>query len=308
MRRRTIVPSLALLLLLAAACTGPTAGGPAPEAERKLDLKVGGAFGARPTIVFPAGRPAADLQVAELTTGGGDRLSDDDVAVVQYTAHVWDGRDNRLVDSSFNRGAPAAFPVGSLLPGLGRALRGRTVGSRVLAAVPPDQGFGGAPPRGLGPADDLVYVVDILGAHRKGASVEAAGGSLAGVRVAGGERPKVSIPDAAPPRAFTAKVLRRGSGSPVRAGRLLVTQYEGAIWARREVFDATWSTGLPKAFRIGDGTVIKAWDKALDGVPVGSRVLMIVPPAYGYGAPGHPAYGIKGSDTLVFVVDVLAAY
>ncbi|MFI7107804.1 FKBP-type peptidyl-prolyl cis-trans isomerase [Nonomuraea sp. NPDC050227] len=308
MRRRTIVPSLASLLLLAAACTGPTAGAPAPKAAEKLDLKVGGAFGARPTIVFPAGRPAADLQVDELTTGGGDRLGDDDVAVVQYTAHVWDGRDNRLVDSSFNRGAPAAFPVGSLLPGLGRALRGRTVGSRVLAAVPPDQGFGATPPRGVGPADDLVYVVDILGAHRKGASVEAAGGSLAGVRVTGGERPKVSIPAAAPPRAFAAKVLRRGSGGPARAGQLLVTQYEGAIWARRAVFDATWSTGLPKAFRIGDGTVIKAWDKALVGVPVGSRVLMVVPPAYGYGAPGHPAYGIKGSDTLVFVVDVLAAY
>ncbi|MFI7422280.1 FKBP-type peptidyl-prolyl cis-trans isomerase [Nonomuraea sp. NPDC049684] len=307
MRRRTIVPSLASLLL-AAACTGPTAGGAAPRAQERLDLKVGGAFGARPTIVFPAGRPAADLRVDELTTGGGDRLADDDVAVVQYTAHVWDGRGNRLVDSSFNRGVPAAFPVGSLLPGLGRALRGRTVGSRVLAAVPPDQGFGATPPRGVGPADDLVYVVDILGAHRKGASVEAAGGSLSGVGVTGGERPKLSIPAAAPPRAFAAKVLRRGSGSPAQAGQLLVTQYEGAIWARRKVFDATWPTGLPRAFRIGDGTVIKAWDKALVGVPVGSRVLMVVPPAYGYGAPGHPAYGIKGSDTLVFVVDVLAAY
>ncbi|MEU5867729.1 MULTISPECIES: FKBP-type peptidyl-prolyl cis-trans isomerase [unclassified Nonomuraea] len=300
MRRRTIVPSLAPLLLLAAGCTGATAG--------DLDLKVGGAFGARPTIVFPDGRPAAGLRVEELSTGGGDRLGDDDVAVVQYTAHVWDGRDNRLVDSSFNRGTPAAFPVGSLLPGLDRALRGRTVGSRVIAAIPPGEGFGTSPPRGVGPADDLFYVVDILGAHHKGASVKSAGGSLAGVRVTGDDRPELSIPSAAPPRAFASKVLRRGSGRPAQAGQLLVTQYEGAVWDRRRVFDGTWPTGLPKAFKIGDGTVIKGWDKALVGVPVGSRVLMIVPPAYGYGAPGHAAYGIKGSDTLVFVVDVLAAY
>ncbi|MFI6926915.1 FKBP-type peptidyl-prolyl cis-trans isomerase [Nonomuraea spiralis] len=298
MRRRTIVPLVSLLLL--AGCTSTTAG--------DLDLKVGGAFGARPEIVFPGGRPAADLRIDELTTGKGPRLGDDDVAIVQYTAHVWDGRDNRLVDSSFNRGTPAAFPVGGLLPGLDRALRGRTVGSRVIAAIPPEQGFGTNPPRGIGPEDDLFYVVDILGAHRKGASVEGGGGSLAGVRVSDGARPEVSIPDAAPPHGFESRVLARGDGSPAQAGQLLVTQYEGAIWDRRRVFDATWPAGRPKAFKIGDGAVIKGWDKALVGVPVGSRVLMIVPPAYGYGAPGHPAYGIKGTDTLVFVVDVLAAY
>ncbi|MEU0569352.1 FKBP-type peptidyl-prolyl cis-trans isomerase [Nonomuraea sp. NPDC005983] len=87
-----------------------------------------------------------------------------------------------------------------------------------------------------------------------------------------------------------------------------MTQYEGAIWSRRRIFDATWSTGLPKAFKIGDGSVIKGWDRALAGVPVGSRVLMIVPPAYGYGPTGRPAFGIRARDTLVFVVDVLAAY
>jgi peptidylprolyl isomerase len=299
MRRRTIALPLVPLLMLAG-CTGAAAG--------ELDLKVGGAFGAKPTIVFPDGKPAADLQVDELSTGKGAALDDDDVAIVQYTAHVWDGRENRLVDSSFNRGTPAAFPVGQLLPGLDRALRGRTVGSRVIAAIPPGEGFGANPPQGIGPADDLFYVVDILGTHHKGASVEGRGGSLSGVRVTGGGRPGLSIPAAAPPPAFEVKVLSKGGGRRTQAGQLLVTQYEGAIWGGRRIFDATWSTGRPKAFKIGDGAVIKGWDKALVGVPVGSRVLMVVPPAYGYGASGHPAYGIKGSDTLVFVVDLIAAY
>lgn len=299
MLRRAVAPLL-LAPLLAAGCTGETAGG--------LELKVGGPFGARPTIVFPGGEPAAGLQVDELATGKGARLKTDDVAIVQYTAHVWDGRQNRLVDSSFNRGAPAAFPVGRLLPGLDRALRGRTVGSRVIAAIPPGDGFGPNPPRGVEPADELFYVVDILGAHPKGASIDGRGGELAGVRVTGGERPRLGVPATAPPARFAAKVLDRGDGRRTRAGQLVVTQYTGAIWSSRRVFDATWTTGQPKAFRIGDGSVIKAWDRALAGVPVGSRVLMIVPPSHGYGAPGRPAYGITGSDTLVFVVDVLAAY
>ncbi|MGP3913571.1 FKBP-type peptidyl-prolyl cis-trans isomerase [Nonomuraea sp. 10N515B] len=299
MLRRAVAPLLSALLL-AAGCTGAPAG--------SLELKVGGAFGARPTIAFPDGRPAAGLQVDELATGKGGRLEPDDVAIVAYTAHVWDGGQNRLVDSSFNRGAPAAFPVGRLLPGLDRALRGRTVGSRVIAAIPPEQGFGPNPPSGVQPAEELFYVVDILGAHPKGASIDGRGGTLAGVRVTGGACPKLTVPATAPPARFAAKVLERGAGRRTQAGQLVVVQYTGAVWSGRRIFDTTWTTGQPKAFRIGDGTVIKAWDRALAGVPAGSRVLVIVPPAYGYGAPGHPAYGIKGSDTLVFVVDVLAAY
>ena len=53
--------------------------------------------------------------------------------------------------------------------------------------------------------------------------------------------------------------------------------------------------------------VIKAWDTELVGKTVGSRVLLVVPPADGYGAAGSPPK-ISGTDTLVFVVDILAAY
>ncbi|MCK2216412.1 FKBP-type peptidyl-prolyl cis-trans isomerase [Actinomadura sp. ATCC 31491] len=295
-----LVPVLLVVSLLAAGCTG--------EAGRGLELTVGGAFGARPTVVFPDGRPGPGLQIDELTTGKGARLEPDDVAIVQYTAHVWDGGRNRLVDSSFTRGAPAAFPVGALLPGLDRALEGRTVGSRVIAAIPPGDGFGPNPPRGVGPSDELFYVVDILGAHHKGDAVQARGGSLAGVRVTAGARPALQVPRTAPPARFAAKVIDRGGGRRTQAGRLVVVQYAGAVWESRRVFDTTWTSGLPKAFKLGDGGVIKAWEQALVGVPAGSRVLMVVPPSYGYGAPGHPAYGVRGSDTLVFVVDVLAAY
>ncbi|MEU6713447.1 FKBP-type peptidyl-prolyl cis-trans isomerase [Nonomuraea sp. NPDC046802] len=290
--------TMTALLLLAAGCT---AAGP-------LDLWVDGAFGARPQVVFPGGKPARGLQVEELATGKGARLGAGDVAIVQYTAHVWDGGRNRLVDSSFNRGAPAAFPVGALVPGLDKALRGRTVGSRVIAAIPPEDGFGPNPPRGVAPGEELFYVVDILGAHAKGVSVEAGGGTLAGVRVSGGPRPGLWVPEGPPPAGFVTKLLAEGQGRRTRAGQLVVTQYEGAVWSLRRVFEATWASGQPKAFRIGDGSVIKAWDKALVGVPAGSRVLMIVPPSYGYGAAGLPAAGIKSSDTLVFVVDVIAAY
>lgn len=291
---------LVLPLVLLTACTGPAAG--------DLDLKVGGAFGAKPTIVFPDGKPSAELQIDQLTAGKGATLKKDDVAIVQYTAHVWDGKENRLVDSSFNRGTPAAFPVGGLLPGLDRALQGRKVGSRVIAAIPPEDGFGANPPQGIGPSDALFYVIDILGAHAKDVSAKGRGGSFAGVRVSGGSRPKLVLPSSAPPARYGAKVLIKGTGPRTEPGQLLVTQYEGAVWAQRRIFDSTWTSGRPKAFKIGDGSVIKGWDRALAGVPVGSRVVIIAPPAYAYGATGHPTFGIRPTDTLVFVVDIVGAY
>jgi peptidylprolyl isomerase len=58
---------------------------------------------------------------------------------------------------------------------------------------------------------------------------------------------------------------------------------------------------------IGAGRVIPAWDKGLVGKKIGSQVLLIVPPGEGYGAEGAPSVGISGTDTLVFVVDILDA-
>ena len=62
-----------------------------------------------------------------------------------------------------------------------------------------------------------------------------------------------------------------------------------------------------REFPIGVQQVIPGWDKALVGQKIGCRVLLVVPPADGYGAKGNPQAKIKGTDTLVFVVDILGA-
>lgn len=293
MRRRITVPLLVpLLVALLVALLLPSG--------CSRELSVVGAFGARPTVVLPDLSPAGS-EAAELVEGTGEPVGVDDVAVVQYTAY---GRGERPAGSTFTRGTPSALAVRELPVALGRALTGRRVGSRVTAAVPADDRWEGGP----GDAAPGFYVVDILGVHRRGASVESRGGRLAGVRVGGGPDPEVSVPAGAPPGRFAAKVVTRGRGRATRAGQLVVVQYAGLVWGRRRVFDSTWPDGVPRAFKLGDGTMIGAWEAALAGVPVGSRVAMVVPPSRGYGSAGFPAYGIRPSDTLVYVVDVLAAY
>ena len=79
--------------------------------------------------------------------------------------------------------------------------------------------------------------------------------------------------------------------------------YTGVIWATGEVFDSSWTLGEPTSFATTD--VIPGFGKALVGQTVGSQVIAVIPPSEGYGEAGSGDL-IGGTDTLVFVVDILA--
>jgi len=122
-------------------------------------------------------------------------------------------------------------------------------------------------------------------------------------------KPTVVLPSDKPSNKLVIKTAIKGTGAPVKKGDLLVADYQGQIWdATGKVFDSSYTRGVPASFPIGLGQVIAGWDDALVGVNAGSRVVLVVPPAAGYGAAGQTDAGIKGTDTLVFVVDVIKSY
>ncbi|MCI5826240.1 MAG: FKBP-type peptidyl-prolyl cis-trans isomerase [Arcanobacterium sp.] len=121
-----------------------------------------------------------------------------------------------------------------------------------------------------------------------------------------GQTPELVFSEGAePPRGLRVAVLHEGNGPVVMAGQEVEVNYHGQIW-NGQIFDSSYYRGQPARFPIGVGMVIQGWDQALVGKTVGSRVLMSVPPVKGYGADGNPRAGISGTDTLVFVVDILA--
>lgn len=122
-----------------------------------------------------------------------------------------------------------------------------------------------------------------------------------------GAKPVVTFPSGNPPTTLTTTVLHQGTGATVAKGNFLLVDYLGQIW-HGKVFDNSYDRGVPAGFTIGVGHLIPAWDEALVGQKVGSRVLMTVPPAKGYGSTGNTSAGIKGTDTLVFVVDIIATH
>lgn len=118
-----------------------------------------------------------------------------------------------------------------------------------------------------------------------------------------GDKPILGFPDTPAPRELAVHVLAPGSGEVVEAGDEIEVDYHGQVWGGR-IFDSSYDRGAPVSFPIGVGAVIAGWDDALVGKPVGSRVLLSIPPHLGYGDRGMPQAGIGGTDTLVFVVDI----
>jgi peptidylprolyl isomerase len=93
----------------------------------------------------------------------------------------------------------------------------------------------------------------------------------------------------------------------VAKGQTIYARYLGEVYRGTKPFDENFSGTTPATFTIGTGNVIKGWDKTLVGQRVGSEVLLAIPPKDGYGSKGQPSAGIKGTDTLYFVVDILGA-
>ena len=296
----------AALLLCLAPALGACGAGPASTLPA-----VSGGFGTDPLISLPAGRPPTSLVVHTISQGSGPVVRPDDYVLFDVAGKVWTG--DRLVIDSFTTHQPQGLPLRTGLPAW-RQLAGQRVGSRVLEVVPPKDGFGphGDAAVNVTGADTLVFVFDILaavpaGAHATGAAVPYHPGP--GMpRVAGSAHgPVITVPPrTAPPKHLVTHVLIRGNGPPLRTGETVVTQFTGVLWRTGTLFDSSWQQGDPQAFLLGSGQTIAGWQRGLAGQRVGSRVLLVIPPSLGYGKSGSPPM-IRGTDTLVYVVDVLAA-
>ncbi len=120
-----------------------------------------------------------------------------------------------------------------------------------------------------------------------------------------GEKPKLTFPKTPPPPSLQRQILSEGTGATTAKSDYLVTNYLGQIWGGK-VFDNSYDRKATSTFQIGEAKVVPGWDVALAGLKVGSRVLLSLPPADGYGSTGSASAGIKGTDTIVFVVDIVS--
>ena len=324
-RTQIALAGLAAGLLLVAGCSSsakPAASNVAAGSTATSGAPVADAIGVRPTIQVPAGQPDGKLGVKVKIPGDGAKVTDGSVVVLQFTAKLW--RDGSDLGSSYDQGQHPVTEVegqGQMLPGWEQGLKGQAAGSRVELIVPPALGFGAKGSTDgkitITGTDTLVFDLDIVGVYPSAQADIAAGTgvlndpTLPTVSTAvGKDDPKVTIPAGKqPPTAAVYKPVIVGKGAQVKKGQTVVVQYEGLLWRTGQIFDSSFSKSKSVfATRIGVGDVVPGWDEGLVGQTVGSRVLLVVPPDKGYGSQGQPDAGIQGTDTMVFVVDILDAH
>lgn len=319
---RPVLPRLAaalavpvLLLTGCANADSPSTSSSGASASKALDsITVSGDVGSKPEVTLktkPTTLASSGSKV--ITKGSGAEVKKGQEVTVDYV--LLNGKDGSEADTSFGK-SPATFTAdpAQLLPGLANGMIGKAIGSRVLIGIAPKDGFPGGQGNeqlGFGKDDALIFVLDLKTAvtplaKATGDPVTPAKG-LPTVKEDDKGVPVVTVPKTAAPTKLVVQPLIKGKGAVVKAGQTITAAYVGVIYGTGKQFDSSYTSGVPLKQRIGVGALVPGFDKGIVGQTVGSRMLLVLPPDEGYGKAGNAQAGIKGTDTLVFVVDILAA-
>jgi len=112
-------------------------------------------------------------------------------------------------------------------------------------------------------------------------------------------KPEVDFPGGEPPTELEITDIWEGDGPVVNRGDVVKVHYVGVAFSTGEEFDASWNRGDPLQFQLGAGWVIAGWDQGVQGMKVGGRRQLIIPPDLAYGDRGAGRV-IAPGETLVF--------
>lgn len=323
-----LAPALALALT---AC-----GGSDTTAKGFDAVSVSGDFGQAPTFDWKKQLDPGTAVTKTLVDGTGPALKDGDHALLNLAVGDSDTQQTPLTTFGPTQGG-IGMEVGAT-PGQPAALgdlftsflssyvkAGVKVGTRIAVAVGVQKAFPqyatafASQHINIGNEDGIVIVVDVAGT--------AATAPKGHTEKAPGWAPKVTekkgVPASlnfsgtpAPTGKLRVATLIKGTGPAVTAGQTAALQYLGQVYKAGKPFDESFSAGRFLYAQTGtkasptttlSNVVVTGLGKGLVGVPVGSRVIVQIPPSLGYGKSGNSQAGIKGTDTMYFLVDVLGA-
>jgi peptidylprolyl isomerase len=270
-------------------------------------VKIASDFGADPKATFKTPLKTTDLQRTVVKKGDGAEVKGGDSIDIALAAY--NGTDGKAVAASAGFDGQAAQTISvdanAFVPGIVRAVECLPLKSRIVMTGPASAMFGNVDLTqfSLKATDPVVFVIDTVSkvpTRASGTAVAPTAG-FPTVKLAKSGAPTITIPKADPPTETKIAVLKQGDGDTVQPGDTVTVQYSGVLWRNGEVFDSSWAKGTPASFQTTG--VVPGFKKALEGQKVGSQIIAVIPPADGYGTTGNG--DIKGTDTIVFVVDIL---
>lgn len=307
LRPFTALTAAAVTALLLAGCAGPGEASPTPTPTSTcaFDLPTGAASeaitvsGTAPdlTVEIPDGLEITELQRTVLSEGEGPELHTGSFVTGSY--QIIDAATGEPIVNSKDLSADGTGQVPMLLDPqqysvFAAALECLPLGSRTVLTIPGTAfGEGGT---------SVVVAAEATGepSLRATGAPQPAVAGMPTVALSDTGAPTITLPGGDAPTDVQLATLALGDGPTVASGDTVFVQYTGVKWSDGSVFDSSWDRGSPAAFATTG--VVEGFQKALEGQTVGSQMLVVVPPAFGYGASEESE--LK-DETLVFVVDIL---
>jgi peptidylprolyl isomerase len=294
----------------------PTSSGSSPTSSASSgglgvdSVTFSGGVGSSPTLKFTGALTSSTATSKTLVTGTGPKIATGDTVILQTV--IADGTTQKTVANSYTDHQPQVVTLDQSVSSMFLdAMIGQHLGSRVAVYTPASALFAqGNPQLGIASTDNVLLVFDLIGRpldkpdgarHASPAwapKIVSKGGIVTGLDF--GKAPK-------PDGRLRSAALRTGTGPKVKAGQTVFARYLGEVYKGSKPFDQNFDAQGPTPFQIGVGAVVSGWDKTLVGQHVGAQVVIAIPPKDGYGSKGQPSAGIKGTDTLYFVVDIVGA-
>ncbi len=218
--------------------------------------------------------PLDKLKVDDIKPGTGPEAKNGDTLLMEYTGTLANGT---VFDSTSKRDdAPFGFVLGSgqVIKGWDQGLVGMKEGGERKLSIPSSLGYGGEAKGDTIPANsDLYFDVKLD-------------------KVV----PASELDD------VTVQITKHGTGRKVKKGDAVEVIYTGSFVNGKQFDTNRKPDGKPLPVVVGAGGVVPGFDKALDGMQVGERRIVTIPPQWGYGPQGQGP--IPANSWLVFDIEI----
>ena len=304
LRRPAILLLPVLLLASLTACGNEESGA---STLVGLDaVTIAGDLGSAPKVTWKGEMSADKIEVSTLTTGDGEEVQDGD----EVSTNIWigNGFTQQKAFSTYDQGQPENITLDeNLTPAFADALKGATIGSRVAVTASSEEAFGatGNPQLGIGNKDTVLIIIDLMEMYTPPKPVDVPTSKVPGLILEKGEPVGLDFKGLPEPKAdgdLLRSIVKEGKGKTVTSSMTVTANYLGQVYGAKVPFDESYSK-KPVPFSLTG--VVQGWTLGLSGVKVGSRVLLEIPPALGYGSQSQS--NIPANSTLYFVVDIISA-
>ena len=293
--------ALALCLGLSA-CGGKSDGG-SHSGDTMQGVSASGKLGSKPDISFKTPFKVENQTHQVIQKGDGEVIRDGDRVCTRSLA--LDAKTGKVINSTWDQSSPECSIVISKksIPAYYDTFKGLKVNSTVAVGI--DESGSGSSKATESYIMALTFVSRSKNLTRaQGQKVTDLPSDLPKISLDDKGKPSLDLNGYQPKGGLVVQPLIKGKGAKVGQHQSVSANYTGWLASDGKQFDSSWDRGQASDFSLDQ--VVKGWQQGLAGQTVGSQVLLVVPPDLGYGSQQQQK--IPANSTLIFVVDILAAY